>query len=213
MPVSHNGAQRASHQGRLRRAIVGAVMASMIMVPTTFAATSQPAATNVAATPTATYPFAPWLTDEAFYLKLVNCTRTGGWVLKDGSCTGYGSGRYSTYVKPLVRSGGISDRVSRPYAKLLAVKAKCSHFLDGDPGYRLRRAGFTGYSWGENIGCRDGYSTARAAILASHLLFQSERSYNGGHWKNIKNPKFIYIGIGVWRYGSRTRLVTDFYRP
>jgi len=207
-----NGAQRASRSRRLRRALIGTVMASVILVPGASAATSQPTA-PMTVTTTATYPFAPWLTDEAFYLKLVNCTRTGGWVLKDGTCTGYGSGRYSAYVKPLVRSGGISDKVSRPYAKLLAVKAQCTHFLDHDPGYRLRRAGYYGYAWGENIGCRDGYSTARAAILASHLYFQSERSYNGGHWKNIKNPKYTYIGIGVWRYGTRTRLVTDFYRP
>ena len=35
---------------------------------------------------------APWLAVEKYYLKLLNCTRTGGWVLADGSCKGYGSG-------------------------------------------------------------------------------------------------------------------------
>ncbi len=148
-----------------------------------------------------------------YYFKLVNCTRTGGWVLRDGTCKGYGSGRYSTYVKPLVFSPGITTRVSYPYARLLAIRAKCSHFLDGDPGYRLRRAGFSGSAWGENIGCRDGYSTVNAAILASHLVFQSEKSTNGGHWRNIKNPKYTYVGIGIYRYNGRVRLVTDFYRP
>ena len=33
----------------------------------------------------------------------------------------------------------------------------------------------------------------------------------GGHWKNIKNPRFKWVGIGVRRDGTRTRLVTDFY--
>jgi uncharacterized protein YkwD len=132
-------------------------------------------------------------------------------VLSDGTCRGYGSGRYSTYVAPLRHSGGISNTVARPYARLLAIRAQCSHFLDGDPGYRLRRAGYSGYTWGENIGCRDGYSYARTAVLKSHLNFQAEKSSNGGHWKNIKNSKYKWIGIGVWKYGSRVRLVTDFY--
>jgi uncharacterized protein YkwD len=42
---------------------------------------------------------------------------------------------------------------------------------------------------------------------------QAEKSYNGGHWRNIKNPYFQYVGVGVYKYGSRVRLVTDFYRP
>jgi uncharacterized protein YkwD len=42
---------------------------------------------------------------------------------------------------------------------------------------------------------------------------QAEKSTNGGHWRNIKNSRYTYIGIGIWRYGSRTRVVTDFYRP
>jgi uncharacterized protein YkwD len=150
---------------------------------------------------------------ELYYLKLVNCTRTGGWVLSDGTCRGYGSGRYSAYVRPLYLTTRYSNRAARPYAKLLADRAACSHFLDGDPGYRLRRAGYVGYTWGENIGCRDGYTSAKAAVLASHLRFQAERSTNGGHWRNIKNSRYTYIAIGVWRTGSRTRLVTDFLRP
>jgi hypothetical protein len=153
----------------------------------------------------------PYLSVEKYYLGLVNCTRTGGWVLSDGTCRGYGSGHYSPYRAPLTFSWGISDNVSRPYAKLLAVKALCTHTADGDPGYRLRRAGYTRWTWGENIGCRDGYSTAKAAVLASHLKFQAEKSTGGGHWKNIKNSAYHWIGIGVWRYGTRTRLVTDFY--
>jgi hypothetical protein len=153
----------------------------------------------------------PWYSTERFYLGLMNCTRTGGWVLSDGTCRGYGSGHYSTYVAPLTYTYGISDHVSRPYAKLLAVKALCSHTANGDPGYRLRKAGYTRGWWGENIGCRDGYSSAKAAALASHLVFQAEKSTNGGHWKNLKNRNYRWVGIGIWMYGKRERLVVDFY--
>ena len=89
----------------------------------------------------------------------------------------------------------------------------CNHWYDGDPGGRLRRAGYYGYTWGENIGCRWGYTTVRAAVLASHLVFQAERATNGSHWQNIKNSRFTTVGIGIWKYGSQVRLVTDFYRP
>ena len=152
-----------------------------------------------------------WLPEEQYYLTIVNCTRTGGWVLNNGTCRGYGSGRYSAYVAPLRLSPGISDKVTRPYAKYLAVKNACSHFLNGNPGDRLRRAGYKGYNWGENIGCRSGYTQSKPAILASHLNFQSEKSSNGGHWRNIKNAKYKWIGTGVWKVGTRVRLVTDFY--
>jgi Big-like domain-containing protein len=154
---------------------------------------------------------APWLSVERYYLKLVNCTRTGGWVLADGSCKGYGSGSYSTYVKPLSLSSGISSKVSRPYAKKLAVGNDCSHFMGGDPGDRLRRAGYTSYRWAENIGCRSG--DPYDAVLASHRFFQSEKGTGGGHWRNIKDSRFSLIGIGVWKSEGRVRLVTDFYHP
>jgi hypothetical protein len=188
------------------------LLAGLAAAPAAAASTSvatADASTSIALTTTTVDK--PWYTVERFYFGLLNCTRTGGWVLSDGTCRGYGSGRYSAYVTPLTYSYGLSDKVSRPYAKLLAVKNLCSHFANGDPGYRLRKAGYYRYTWGENIGCRDGYATAKAAVLASHLRFQAEKSTGGGHWKNIKNPKFKTVGIGIWRYGTRTRLVTDFY--
>lgn len=178
-------------------ALAGSVLASLAAAPGTALA--------------ATTVDKPWYSVERFYLGLVNCTRTGGWVLSDGTCRAYGSGRYSAYVAPLSYSYGISDKVARPYAKLLAVRNLCTHFANGSPGDRLRKAGYLRWTWAENIGCRDGYASAKAAVLASHLKFQAEKSTGGGHWKNIKNPKYRSIGIGVWRYGSRTRLVTDFY--
>jgi uncharacterized protein YkwD len=163
-----------------------------------------------AAAPTSASAAEPTYWDvETYYLKLLNCTRTGGWVLSDGTCKGYGTGRYSKYVPPIYRHTGLS-KVSRGWAKYLAVNNKCYH---GDPGARLRKAGYASYRWAENIGCRDGYSSVYKAVLASHLYFQAEKSTNGGHWRNIKNPVYNNVGIGVWRYNGRTRLVTDFYKP
>jgi hypothetical protein len=190
------GAQRASLQQRLTVVLAGTFFATVFG----FAVAAASPAPAEAYTP-------PYYSVELYYLKLVNCTRTGGWVLSDGTCKGYGSGRYSKYVPPLKLSSGLSS-VSRVWAKKLAVNDKCKH---GDPGARLRAAGYTSYVWGENIGCRDGYSSAYKAVLLSHRSFQAEKSYGGGHWKNIKNARFKYIGIGVWKYSSRVRLVTDFY--
>lgn len=218
MILSRSGAQRASSSPRRtgrRLGLAGALVAVLATVVAGPAAASTRAVAGADAGSTVqlttTTVDRPWYSVERFYLGLVNCTRTGGWVLSDGTCRGYGSGHYSRYVAPISYLYGISDKVSRPYARLLAVKGLCSHFADGDPGYRLRRAGYLHWTWGENIGCRDGYSTAKTAVLASHLKFQAEKPTNGGHWRNIKNPSYHFMGIGVWRYGSRTRLVTDFY--
>ena len=190
------GAQRASLQQRLTVVLAGTFFATVFG----FAVAAASPAPAEAYTP-------PFYSVELYYLKLVNCTRTGGWVLSDGSCKGYGSGHYSKYVAPLKLSSGLS-KVSRVWAKKLAVNNKCKH---GDAAGRLRAAGYTSGTWGENIGCRDGYSSAKLAVLLSHRNFQAEKSYGGGHWKNIKNSRFKWIGIGVWKYGGRVRLVTDFY--
>jgi len=146
-----------------------------------------------------------WGKVETYYLGLMNCTRTGGWVTSTGRCSSPG-GRN---VAPLKLDAGISSKVSRPYAKRLAVGADCSHFIGGNPGDRLRRAGYTSYRWAENIGCRSG--DPYKAVLGSHLFFQSEKSYNGGHYVNLMNAAYNRVGIGVWVSGGRVRLVIDFY--
>jgi len=148
-----------------------------------------------------------WTAVEAYYLKLMNCTRTGGWVTSTGSCSSPG-GRN---VAPLKLDSGISSRVSRPYAKLLATRGLCSHFIGGNPGNRLRAAGYTSYRWAENLGCRSG--DPYKAVLGSHLFFQSEKSYNGGHYVNLMNSAYDRAGIGVWVSSGRVRLVVDFYHP
>jgi uncharacterized protein YkwD len=148
-----------------------------------------------------------WGAVETYYLKLMNCTRTGGWVTSTGACSSPG-GRS---VAPLKLSAGISSHVSRPYAKRLAVNNQCSHFIGGNPGDRLRAAGYTSYRWAENLGCRSG--NAYSAVLGSHLFFQSEKSYSGGHYVNLMNAAYDRVGIGVWVSGGRVRLVIDFYHP
>jgi hypothetical protein len=218
---STSGAQRASLRdstvpvaNRSRSLVLAIVMAalltSLIAVP---AEASQKATVRIpslqplAVTPAPAY----WYGAELAELAWVNCNRTGGWVLSDGSCRGYGSGRYSAYVAPVGYLARFTSLVSRPYAKLLADKNICTHFYGGTPLDRMRRAGYTAVrNWGENIGCRTKITTVTAAILASHLFFQAEKSTNGGHWRNIKNPQFHSIGIGVWKTGTRIRLVTDF---
>ena len=114
-------------------------------------------------------------------------------------------------VAPLRLDSGISSRVSRPYARLLATSGQCSHYANGGPDDRLRHAGYTGSNWGENIGCRGG--NPYAAVLATHLFYQSERSTNGGHYRNLMNADFTRVGIGVWHSGGRGNLVIDFYHP
>src|SRR2546423_3635499 len=133
-----SGAQRASFPRGVVRGLVAAVLATFIVGPALLVAGPVPA------TSASTVPYAPptWLSTEQWYLGLINCTRTGGLVLADGSCRGYGTGRYSAYVRPLTRSAGISDHVSRPYARLLAVRNLCNHWYDGDPGGRPRPAGY-----------------------------------------------------------------------
>ena len=150
-----------------------------------------------------------WAAVERYYLGLMNCTRTGGTVTSGGDCSSPG-GRN---VAPLKLDAGISSKVSRPYAKKLAVGNMCTHFSGGNPGDRLRRAGYTSYRWAENLGCRSG--NPFSAVLASHRYFQSERSWSpqGGHYVNLMNAKYDRAGIGVWVSNRRVRLVVNFYHP
>ncbi len=148
-----------------------------------------------------------WGAVESYYLRLMNCTRTGGWVTSGGDCSSPG-GRD---VAPLTIDSRISSQVTRPYAKLLATHGACSHFIGGNPGNRLARAGFSSYRWAENIGCRSGSPTS--AVLGSHLFFQSERPYSGGHYVNLMNAAYDRVGIGVWVSNGQVRLVVDFYHP
>ncbi len=145
-----------------------------------------------------------WAAVEAYYLKLMNCTRLGGIVTTSATCASPG-GRN---VAPLVIDPGISARVARPYAKFLAVRGLCNHWFDGAPWDRLRRAGYTAMPVAENIGCGD--QSPYRAMLADHRYFQAE-GYGGGHYVNLMNPAYRHVGIGVWVANGHCRLVVDFY--
>ena len=153
-----------------------------------------------------------WLAVEQYYLGLMNCTRTGGWVTSAGACSSPG-GRA---VAPLILDAGISSKVSRPYAEMLATTNQCSHFIGGNPGDRLRAAGYTSWNWAENLGCQSQSGrTLDAAMVSIHLYFQNEANWSppGGHYVNMMNALYDRVGIGVWVSGGQIRLVIDFYRP
>ncbi len=147
-----------------------------------------------------------WQAVEAYYLRLMNCTRGGGWVTSGGDCSSPGG----SGIAPLILSSGISAHVSRPYAKYLADTGICDHFADGTPGDRLHRAGYPG-DYRENIGCRSA-ANPYASVLGTHLYFQSEKPCGGYcHYANIMSTKMKYVGIGVWVAHGRVRLVIDFW--
>ena len=103
-------------------------------------------------------------------------------------------------------------RSSRPYAKKLAVGNDCSHFIGGNPGDRLRARGLHELPLGREprLPLR---ATPYAPSSARTCFFQTEKSYNGGHYVNLMNAKYDRVGIGVWVSGGRVRLVIDFYHP
>jgi uncharacterized protein YkwD len=148
---------------------------------------------------------------ERFALSLVNCTRTGGWVRANGTCKARGSGRYSAYRKPLRMHSGISDKVSRPYARRLAAANALTHTLRGSTiRGRLRAAGYKGTPYGESLG-RSGGISVRQMVIRTHRMMQSEKSYKGWHWKNMKNPDFKRVGVGIAKSGNSSWVVYDFY--
>ena len=147
-----------------------------------------------------------WHAVEVYYLRLMNCTRTGGWVTSSGACSSPGG----LSTKPIVLDAGLSNKVSRPYAKLLATSGECSHFYKGSPNDRLHRAGYSGWL-AENIGCRSA-SNAYASVLGTHLFYQDEKPCSDYcHYANLMNPAYSRCGIGVWVADGRVRLVIDFY--
>ena len=169
---------------------------------------SLPALGGVAAAESPTRAFKA----ERYALKLLNCTRTGGWVTAQGGCKGGGSGKYSARRPALERSKGISNKVARPWSQTLVVEDECEHELPGHPSVSQRfvSAGYEHWGRGENIGCAWGY-TPRLAVLMTHRGMQAEKSYGGGHWKNMKNRLWKRVGISVHHMDGRVVVVYDFY--
>lgn len=150
---------------------------------------------------------------EKYALSLLNCTRTGGWVTPEGTCDGRGSGAHSALLPPLKRSKGLSKKVAFPWARALTAAEACAHSLPGKPPLpkRFSNKGYRHHYIGENIGCGWGGASAKQVVLSTHLAMQAEKSYNGGHWQNMKNAGYKSVGIGVAKRNGRTTVVYDFY--
>ena len=155
---------------------------------------------------------APWHAAELNMLALMNCTRTGGWVTSSGTCSSV-----THHVLPaqgaLGFDNGISDKVSRPYAKYMADRNALSHYLIGTPHSRLAAAGYGG-GWGENIAMPA--NPRLAGMISIELFFQNEYKCKSGrcefgHYRNVMNGAFHRAGIGVWVSNGHTRVVIDFY--
>jgi uncharacterized protein YkwD len=116
--------------------------------------------------------------------------------------------RAAVGVPALAYHAGVSDKVARPYAKKLAVNGVCSHFYGGTVGDRLRAAGYTGYQWAENLGCRY-FADPRAAAESLVRFFKG----SPGHYTNMVSRKYTHAGIGLWVSGGNLRFVAVFYTP
>ena len=143
-----------------------------------------------------------------YYLELMNCTRTGGWVTSTGECSSPG-GRD---VAPLKLDAGISTKVRRPYAKQLAVERRLQPLHRRQPGRPPAAGGLHELP----LGREPRLPLGRRHAPPSSARTSSSRprsSYNGGHYVNLMNPKYDRVGIGVWVSGGRVRLVDRLLPP
>jgi hypothetical protein len=156
---------------------------------------------------------APWHSSEVYYMALMNCTRTGGWVTSSGSCSSV-----THHVMPAqdaLRSNAGIANVARAYSKLLAERGLLTHYLDGTtPHQRMAAAGYPGASWGENLASPSSYGAS--GMIAVELFFQNEYRCATGrcefaHYYNIMNPHFHQAGVGVWVARGHVRVTIEFY--
>ena len=175
--------------------------ATFTIVPEEPAATAPPAAPKPKPSGGGT-PTAPWLAAEKYYLDLLNCTHTGGWLAWDGSCPGRGSNG----LPPLKLDSRLSDCASRPWSKYLA---ETNQFYHGNVGGRFANCGYNVY-WGENL-THNTYDVYKGAI-SSVIFFQNEKGTGyTGHYDALMNPRFTHAGIGIWRLNGWNYYTVDFW--
>jgi uncharacterized protein YkwD len=151
---------------------------------------------------------APYHSYELYYLALMNCTRTGGWVTSSGDCS---TVTHHTLPArgPLSFNNGIANAVSRPYARALALSGALTHYLNGStPHGRLSAGGYPSGAWGENIASPS--NPYEGGMIAVEIFFQNEYWCRCAHYYNIMNSHFNQAGVGIWVEGG-TRVVIDFY--
>jgi hypothetical protein len=178
---------------RLQLAAIAAVMAALI---------------GLSSTPAAALT-TRWPAAERYALSLLNCTRTGGWVKKDGTCIDRGSGKHSQLRKPLKVKVRLADNIARPQARRVARAGYLDHDLGGSILKRFARAGIHCCAMGESLGHYEG--KVKDAVLAVHLMIQAEKGTGGWHWRNLKDKRFTFVGIGVWVKGNDVWVAYDFW--
>jgi hypothetical protein len=161
----------------------------------------------------------PWRAKAAEddLVRLTKCIRSGGHVTKAGKCRGWGKGIYAKRLPDIKRSTKISNKVSLPWAKKSVTwygTRRCwiGHSRNGSTvDRRFAAASLRHIANGENMGC-GVYGTGRQTVLAVVRMWQAEKSYNGWHWRQIRDTRFKSFGVGVARYGNRkTQIVVNFY--
>ena len=151
---------------------------------------------------------APYRDMENYYLSLMNCTRTGGWVTSSGDCSS--QTRHTLPAQgALGLDAGISNNVSRPYAAALADSGLLTHNLNGTTTHgRLSAAGYGSGSWGENIASPG--NAGQGGMIMVETFYQNESGCRCAHYYNIMNRYFHRVGIGIW-VSRGVRIVIDFY--
>ena len=161
----------------------------------------------------------PWRakTAEDTAIRLTNCIRSGGLVTAAGRCKGWGKGNHSKAMPALKHSNRISNLVSWPWVKQSVQwngTRSCwiGHSRKGSTvDRRFASVTLKHIANGENMGC-GMYGSGRQTVVRIIRMWQSEKAWNGPHWRQIKDPEFKSVGVGVARYGSRkTQLVMNFY--
>ena len=114
-----------------------------------------------------------WAAVETYYLRLMNCTRTGGSVTSSGSCSSPGGrsvARSGSTPGSARRSPGRTPSASRPRATVQPLHRRQPG--RPPPARPATRATSGPRTWAA------APATRTAAVLGSHLYFQSERSWS-----------------------------------
>ena len=161
----------------------------------------------------------PWRAKaaEKLAVKLTNCLRSGGYVRTDGTCKGWGKGRYAKPRPLLKRSAKISNKVAWPWARRSVTWYGTRSCWIGHQRYgstedkRFATVGLKHRINGENMGC-GLYGSGKRTVIRVVRMWQAEKSYGGWHWRQLRSKDYRSVGVGVARYGKRkTQLVMNLY--
>ena len=170
---------------------------------------SKPRSTSIAFGGGIASATAPYHASEVYYMNLMNCTRTGGWVTSSGACSTSGHHTMPAQGR-LTLDASISNKVSRPYAKYMADNRIFIHEGYHDPHWRLCNwGGYCGWAYGENIASPT--SAGNGGMIDIEIFYQNEYWCRCEHYYNIMNSFFNRAGVGVWVSGGAVRVSIDFY--